>query len=76
LMYGFWFPPRQYAGWTLLLISLDRRNLERQNIPRWARLDPIEERTVFKFGRSVRYYYRVAHDYRPPPAAECDWTSK
>ena len=44
LMYGFWFPPQQYAGRTLLLISLDRTNLERQNIPRWARLGPIEER--------------------------------
>lgn len=76
LMYGFWFPPRQYAGWTLLLISLDRTNLERQNIPRWARLDGIQERTVSARGRPVRYYYRIARDYRPPPPAECDWKSK
>jgi dolichol-phosphate mannosyltransferase len=76
LMYGFWFPPGQYAGRTLLLVSLDRTNLERQNIPRWARLGPIEERNVLKHGHSVRYCYRIAYDYRPPPAAECDWTSK
>jgi len=76
LMYGFWFPPRRYAGWTLLLISLDRTNLERQNIPRWARLDGIEERTVSVRQRPVRYYYRIARDYRPPPPHECDWRSK
>ncbi len=76
LMYGFWFPPGQYAGRTFLLVSLDRKNLERQNIPRWARLDPIEERSLSKYGQSVRYYYRLAHDYRPPPPAECDWTSR
>jgi dolichol-phosphate mannosyltransferase len=76
LMYGFWFPPERYAGRTLMLVSLDRKNLERRQIPWWARLDPIEERTVSKWGQSIRYYYRLAHNYRPPPAAECDWTSK
>ncbi len=76
LMYGFWFPPQEHAGRTLLLISLDRMNLERQNIPRWARLGPIEERRVHQHGRPVRYFYRIAHDYRPPPPLECSWTSK
>lgn len=76
LMYGFWFPPRQHAGRTLLLVSLDRANLERQNIPRWARLGPIEERRVPKHGWCVRYFCRTAYDYRPPPPEQCSWTSK
>jgi dolichol-phosphate mannosyltransferase len=76
LMYGFWFPPREHAGRTLLLISLDRTNLERQNIPRWATLGPLEERRISKYGRHVPYFYRIARGYRPPPPRECDWTSK
>jgi len=76
LMYGFWFPPRQHAGRTLLLVSLDRTNLERQNIPRWARLDPVEERKVSKHRWYVRYFFRIAHDYRPPPPEQCSWQSK
>jgi dolichol-phosphate mannosyltransferase len=76
LMYSFWFPPERYAGRTLLLVSLDRENLQGRQLPWWARLDPIAERTVSKYGQSIRYYFRVAHEYRPPPPAECDWTSQ
>jgi len=76
LMYGFWFPPDRYAGRTLLLVSLDRENLEGQNIPRWAQLGPVEERNARTHGKSIRYFWRIASGYRPPPAAECDWTSK
>jgi len=76
LMYSFWFPVGRYAGRTILLVTLDRTNLERQNLPRWARLDPIEERSFVTRGEPIRYYYRIAHDYRPPPAAECDWASR
>ncbi len=67
LMYSFWFPPERQAGRLLLLVSLDRKNLDRPNIPRWARLDPIEERKVQKLGQDIRYFCRIAHEYRPPP---------
>ncbi|MGE5295571.1 MAG: glycosyltransferase family 39 protein, partial [Solirubrobacterales bacterium] len=76
LMYSFWFPVQEYAGRTLILISLDRKNLEGRQLPWWARLDPIEERTIFKHGQPVRYWCRIAHEYRPPPPEQCDWTSR
>lgn len=67
LMYFFWFEPEQQAGRLLLLVGLDREDLDRPNIPRWARLDPIQERIVHKHGLEVRYFCRIAYEYRPPP---------
>ncbi|MBP7051472.1 MAG: glycosyltransferase family 39 protein [Phycisphaerae bacterium] len=67
LMYFFWFKPEEQAGRLMLLVSLDRGDLDRPNIVRWVRLDPIQERIVHKHGLEARYFCRVAYDYRPPP---------
>ncbi len=67
LMYFFWFDPEEQAGRVLLLVGLDRKNVDRRNLPWWSRLGPIEERTIRRHGKDLRYFCRLADQYRPPP---------
>ena len=71
LMYEFWFPPRELAGATLLLVSFDRSDLDRSRVRRRAgRLGGIEEYWVERRGKKIRpYFTRVLKNYRPDESA-------
>ena len=66
LMYEFWFPPRELAGATLLLVSFDRSDLDRSRVrARSGRLGDIEEYWVERRGKKIRpYFTRVLKNYR------------
>ncbi len=67
LMYGFWFPPREQAGATLLLVSFNKGDLHKRQIrEHCARVGPIEEHWLERDGKKIRpYYTAVARAYRP-----------
>ena len=67
LMYEFWFPPREQAGATLLLVSFDRGDLDRRRVrDRVGKRGEIEEHWIERDGRKVRPYFTcVAEGYRP-----------
>jgi dolichol-phosphate mannosyltransferase len=65
LMYERWIPAESQDGRTLLLVALDRSDLEGKEIASHVeRLGPITEAALTKDGRIVRhYYYRVGYRY-------------
>jgi dolichol-phosphate mannosyltransferase len=65
LMYERWIPAESQDGRTLLLVALDRSDLEGKEIaPHVERLGPITEAVLTKDGRIVRhYYYRIGYRY-------------
>jgi dolichol-phosphate mannosyltransferase len=65
LMYERWVPAESQDGSTLLLVALDRTDLEGKDVASHVeRLGPITEATLTKDGRIVRhYYYRIAYRY-------------
>ncbi|MEO7318616.1 MAG: glycosyltransferase family 39 protein, partial [Chthoniobacteraceae bacterium] len=67
LMYEYWFPAKEQAGATLLLVSFNRGDLDRRRVKgRTERSGAIEERWVERGGRKVRpYFTRVVENYRP-----------
>ena len=69
LMYERWFPPAAQAGRTLLLVAWDAAALQDPRLARQVeRLDPVQVGTLSRNQRLVRrFYYRVAHGYRPEP---------
>ena len=71
LMYERWFPPAAERGRSLLLVAWSREELEGDYLQASVeRLEPIREGTLMRDGQIIRrYYYRLAHGYRGPPAA-------
>ncbi len=71
LMYEFWFPPAEQIGATLLLVSFDRSDLDRNRVrEKCGRLGKIEEQWIERGGKKVRpFFMRVAENYRGDKAA-------
>jgi dolichol-phosphate mannosyltransferase len=69
LMYERWMPAESQDGRTLLLIALDRRDLEGKEIESHVeRLGPVIEGVLRKNGQIVRhYYYRIGYRYSHVP---------
>jgi dolichol-phosphate mannosyltransferase len=69
LMYERWFPPAAQAGRTLLLVAWDAATLQDPRVARQVeRLDPVQVGELTRNQHLVRrFYYRVAHGYRPEP---------
>jgi dolichol-phosphate mannosyltransferase len=67
LMYEHWFPSENYAGRSLLLISLHRAQLEGVDAAKWFKtVGPILFQDVFKEGKLIgRYFYRLCQNYKP-----------
>jgi hypothetical protein len=76
LMYEQWFPIEALSGRTLLLVSWDPADLAATRLGnRVNALDPVQEGVLMRDGRLVRrYYYRVAHGYKPPCASVVRYT--
>ncbi len=66
LMFEYWFPIKDQIGATLLLVSIDRHDLDSRRVrDRTASLAPIEEHWLARGGRRIiPYYTRVATGYR------------
>jgi dolichol-phosphate mannosyltransferase len=69
LMYERWMPAESQDGRTLLLVALDRRDLEGREIESHVeRLAPVIEGVLTKNGQIVRhYYYRIGYRYSHVP---------
>jgi dolichol-phosphate mannosyltransferase len=65
LMYERWMPAASQDGRTLLLVALDRTDLEGKVIESHVeRLGPVTDGVLTKNGRIVRhYYYRIGYHY-------------
>lgn len=68
LMYEVWFPPEQQAGKTFLLVSLKPEKLSGEALAGYfAQLEPVREEALSRNGQPAgKFYWRVAHGYRPP----------
>jgi dolichol-phosphate mannosyltransferase len=66
LMYEWWFPAQRQTGRTLLLLGWDAGDLAEAHLQSHVSgLEPLQEGTLVRDGRTVRrYYYRVVHGYR------------
>jgi dolichol-phosphate mannosyltransferase len=66
LMYDIWFPPKISDGKTALMISLNRPELEKDQLAnRFSRMTDIREQIVRKRGAVIgSFYYRVGYDLR------------
>ena len=71
LMYERWSPARLHDGQPLLLVSLERKDLEDDALAAFVDgLEPTREHILERGGRRVgRFYSRVARRYRAPSAA-------
>lgn len=65
LMYELWIPAESQEGRTLLLVALDPKDIDGQEIGSHVeRLGAVQEATLTKDGVFVRhYYYRVGYRY-------------
>jgi dolichol-phosphate mannosyltransferase len=65
LMYGFWFPPQQQVGKSLILVAKDQETLEEPGL-RLAleRLEPVRELRVGTTDTTTQYFVRVGHGYQ------------
>ena len=71
-MYDYWFDPEKMRGQNVILISLNKKGLQTNDIRRhFIRLDDINEQAVLKRGIVVgRFFYRVGYDFQPRQKAE------
>jgi len=72
LMYERWTPAESQDGRTLLLVALDRGDLDGKAIESHvARLGPVTDGVLMKDGQIVRhYYYRMGYQYSHAARAE------
>jgi dolichol-phosphate mannosyltransferase len=69
LMYGYWFPPSEQVGKTMVLVGRNPKKLTGSRIEqRIAHGGEVKELIGQKNSQIVRrYYYRVVEGYRPLP---------
>jgi dolichol-phosphate mannosyltransferase len=67
LMYEYWFPPEDYSGRDIIMVTRKEKDLADDRLSGYFdRLDPVESMEIHYNGRPVAtYYFRIGHGYRP-----------
>ena len=66
LMYDYWFPAEKQNGRNMILLGLEKFQIDSDDLPNhFRRLGPINTKTISRGGRIVgSIYYRIGYHYR------------